>query len=201
MSGIINYNTLLQSLLSKRELLEEQLDSTERKYRRLKRDLKHSENAKQLLQKGAQETQQRLEYHISNIATLALTTVFDESYGFVARFVIRRNATECDLLLVKDGREMSPMDAVGGGVIDIISFALRIAYWSMKPNRPVFILDEPFRFLSVDLQDRASEMLKTISEELGLQIIMVSHLPNIIGSADKVFNVKQVKGKSIIEEV
>ena len=90
------------------------------------------------------------------------------------------------------------MDAVGGGVIDIISLSLRIAYWSMKPNRPVFILDEPLRFLSVDLQERASEMLKTISDELGVQIIMVSHLPNIIGSADKVFNVKQVKGKSVI---
>ena len=199
--NLTQINAKYNKLVSRRENYIEQLGDEERKLRQSKQQLKRATEALQLIQKAAQETQQQLEYHISNIVTLALTTVFDESYGFVARFVIRRNSTECDLLLIKDGQEMSPMDAVGGGVIDIISFALRIAYWSMKPNRPVFILDEPFRFLSVDLQERASEMIKTISSELGLQIIMVSHLPNIIGSADKIFNVKQIKGKSQMEEV
>ena len=199
--NLTQINAKYNKLVSRRENYIEQLGDEERKLRQSKQQLKRATEALQLIQKAAQETQQQLEYHISNIVTLALTTVFDESYGFIARFVIRRNSTECDLLLTKDGQEMSPMDAVGGGVIDIISFALRIAYWSMKPNRPVFILDEPFRFLSVDLQERASEMIKTISNELGLQIIMVSHLPNIIGSADKIFNVKQIKGKSQMEEV
>jgi len=199
--NLTQINAKYNKLVSRRENYIEQLGDEERKLRQSKQQLKRATEALQLIQKAAQETQQQLEYHISNIVTLALTTVFDESYGFIARFIIRRNSTECDLLLTKDGQEMSPMDAVGGGVIDIISFALRIAYWSMKPNRPVFILDEPFRFLSVDLQERASEMIKTISSELGLQIIMVSHLPNIIGSADKIFNVKQIKGKSQMEEV
>lgn len=201
MSGIREYNRKLNIFLGERQLLERQLDETQRKIRRSKNNLKRIKEAQQILQKAAAETQQMLEYHISNVCSLALAAVFPDPYEFRAKFVVRRNSTECDLLLVKDGNEISPMDAVGGGVIDIVSFGLRVAYWSIKPNRPVFVLDEPFRFLSVDLQERASEMLKTISEELGIQIIMVSHLPNIIGSADKVFKVKKVKGKSIVEEI
>ena len=201
MTSIQIYKNKLDKVIARKENLMSMLKDEQRNLKRQKRNLEHAEHAKQLLQKGAQETQKSLEYHISNIVSLALTAIFDASYEFRAKFVIRRNATECDLLLVKDGEEMSPMDAVGGGVIDVISFSLRVAYWSMKPNRPVMILDEPFRFLSVDLQERASEMIKTISEELGIQIIMVSHLPNIIGSADKVFKVTQSKGLSKIEEV
>jgi len=201
MIGIDAVNEKFRVKLGERKAFESLLQKEQREQRRLKRDSKYAEEAKQLIQKAAQETQKQLEYHISNVVTLALTTVFDEAYEFRAKFVIRRNTTECDLVLIKGDKEMSPMDAVGGGVIDIISFALRIAYWSMKPNRPVFILDEPFRFLSVDLQEKASDMIKTISEELKLQIIMVSHLPNIIGSADKIFRVTQKKGRSTIKEV
>jgi DNA repair exonuclease SbcCD ATPase subunit len=110
------------------------------------------------------------------------------------------NKAECDLLFVKDGQEIDPLTAAGGGAIDVASFALRAAIWGIKPTRPVFILDEPFRFVSVDLQEKCSEMLKKISETLGVQIIMVSHLPNIIGSADEIFKVQYVNGESKVSK-
>jgi DNA repair exonuclease SbcCD ATPase subunit len=63
-------------------------------------------------------------------------------------------------------------------------------------SRNVLILDEPFGNLSVDLMPRASEMIKQISERLGLQIIMVTHAEELIQAADKTFRVNIRKGIS-----
>ena len=49
------------------------------------------------------------------------------------------------------------------------------------------------RFLSRDLHHKATEMLKEISEKLGLQIIMVTHSEELIEAADKVFTIRAGK--------
>lgn len=78
------------------------------------------------------------------------------------------------------------------------SFALRCAFWSLKKTRHTLVLDEPFKFLSRDLIPKAAEMVQMISKELNLQIIMVSHIPDFIDSADKVFVVSQTMGESSV---
>jgi DNA repair exonuclease SbcCD ATPase subunit len=84
----------------------------------------------------------------------------------------------------------------GGGAKDIASIALRMAVWSICKTRALMILDEPCKFLSRGLQTKASEMLKMMSTELGIQIIMVSHVEEMITAADKVINVEKVDGIS-----
>jgi len=68
-------------------------------------------------------------------------------------------------------------------------------------SRPVLMLDEPFRYLSTGLLPRAGEMLKQISSELDLQIIMVTHAEELIDEADAVFSVDMNKGESIVRKV
>jgi ABC-type lipoprotein export system ATPase subunit len=61
-------------------------------------------------------------------------------------------------------------------------------------TRPVIILDEPLRFLSVDLQERASIMIKEISKKLGLQFIIITHEQTLASYADRVFETRIRKG-------
>lgn len=44
-------------------------------------------------------------------------------------------------------------------------------------------------------------MIKSLSDELGIQILMVSHSPEIIKSADRVFQVENDKGVAKIQTV
>jgi DNA repair exonuclease SbcCD ATPase subunit len=153
--------------------------------------------ARTIVQNVAEATQNKLEYHISNLVTAALKAVFPDPYTFELRFVQRRNKTEADLVFIKNGNETDDlMNTAGGGAVDVASFALRVALWSITKSRPVLIMDEAFKFLSVDLQEKASSMLKEISDKLGLQIILVSHLPQIISAADNVIMVENIKGES-----
>ncbi len=178
--------------------IERTLEETKKEVKELKRDLRRHEQAQEVIRQVALKTQQQLQFHISDIATMALEAVFDDPYQLIVEFIQRRNKTECDLYFSRDGEKIDPLSATGGGAVDVASFALRVASWSMSipRTRNTLILDEPFRYLSSNLLPKASEMLKEVSDKLGLQIIMVTHADELIESADRVFSVSKKKGIS-----
>ena len=83
------------------------------------------------------------------------------------------------------------------------SFALRVASWAMQnpKSNNVLLLDEPFRYLSVNLLSKASAMLQQIAQKLGLQIIMVTHSPELVEMADAIFEVSLKNKESTIAVV
>lgn len=178
--------------------IERSLSETKTTIKKKKRDLHRHEEAREIIREVGLKTQQQLQYNISDITSLALEAVFPNPYELKVDFVQRRNKTECDLLFVRNGMEIKPIDASGVGAVDIASFALRIASWSMaRPRtRNVIILDEPFKCLSDNYQERASIMIKEISQRLGLQFILVTHSETLATYADKIFKVSIKKGIS-----
>jgi DNA repair exonuclease SbcCD ATPase subunit len=159
------------------------------------------EQAREVIREVGIKTQQQLSFHISDITSLALEAVFNDPYKLEVEFIQRRNKTECDLFFVRTGERIDPLTASGGGAVDVAAFALRIASWSMaRPRtRNTIILDEPFRFLSADNQERASTMLKELSQRLEIQFIIVTHNPTLASYADKTFEVKIKNGKSKVD--
>jgi DNA repair exonuclease SbcCD ATPase subunit len=86
---------------------------------------------------------------------------------------------------------MNPVFSSGGGLLDITSFALRISFWHLNQNRNVMIFDEPMRFLSKELVPKAVEMVRMLSEKLGIQFIIVSHIEDFVEGADKNFRIEK----------
>lgn len=199
---IRNLRATVEQKRGKKEQIENQIQSLHSDIKALKKDIKRHEKAREVLKIVALKTQQQLQYHISDITTMALEAVFPDPYDLVAEFVQRRNKTECDLLFERYGERIDPLSASGGGAVDVASFALRVASWAMeRPRlRNTLILDEPFRYLSVNLLPKASEMLKRVSEDMKLQIIMVTHSEELMEGADKVFTVERRKGVSTVYE-
>ena len=177
--------------LNKAEFYKELLAETRTNLGLAEQAYRDALKAREVINIVAKETQQQLEMRITNIVTMALAAVFPDPYEFKLVFNERRNQTEADLLLVRDGEELSPVEGAGGGVLDVVSFALRIAVLLMSNHRRVIILDEPFRHLSADLQSKASEMMKMLSDKLGIQFIMVSHEEGIIDCADNIITIKK----------
>jgi DNA repair exonuclease SbcCD ATPase subunit len=146
------------------------------------------EIARNIIQTAAQITQTQLSDQLSKIVSMALQTIFEDPYEFKVDFVKRRNKTECDLLLTKNGQDFTPLDSCGYGIADIVSFALRIAYWKLEGKyRNTFFLDEPLRNLSRDRLPNASIMIKQLSKELKIQFIILTHNKTLIEAADRVF--------------
>jgi len=160
-----------------------------------------TERARTILQTVAANMQKTLEFHIANVVTMALASVFDDPYEFKVQFETRRNQTEVDFFFVRNGNEIDPIDNSGYGAVDVAALALRMAVWNISNSRALLMIDEPFKFLSRDLQTIASGLLKELSTQLNIQLLMVSHIPEIINEADRVFNVKLVNGVSKVTTI
>lgn len=197
------YRDFLNQQLGEKARIEKNRDVQKAILVDSKKSLRRHEQAREIVKIAGLKTQEQLSYHIGEIATLALDSIFEDPYELMVEFVERRNKIECDLYFVRQEEKVDPMSASGGGAVDVASFALRIASWSMQHprNRNTIILDEPLKNLSADLQEKGSAMLKEISKRLNIQFIIVTHEETLTAYADRVFKVRMNKGVSyIIEE-
>jgi len=146
--------------------------------------LRHLENAKIIIREIGAECQEMAQRRIDNVVTKCLQAVFGtHAYRFRLNFETKRGQTEASAVLVDAyGNELSPTDAVGGGVLDIVAFGLRLGCLALMRPRPaqVLVLDEPFRFLSKQYRGNVRKLLTELSEELGIQIVMVTHIPEFM---------------------
>lgn len=193
----------LDRLKGAKEETESQILDSNSSLKELEKDLHWHEQAREIVHEVGLKTQEQLQYHISDITSLALESVFNSPYKLAVQFVKRRNKSECDLLFERDGNFIDPLTASGGGVVDVAAFALRVVSWSMENphSRNAIILDEPLRFLSEDLQEKASMMIKELSDKLKLQFIIITHEPTLATYADKEFRGTIKNGISNIKEL
>ena len=200
---VTEFRSRLDRDKGRRDQIKGQLDAISKQARILSRERDYAEQAQVIIQQVAQSTQQELEYHISELVTLALASVFPDPYELKVHFVVRRGKTEADIVFSRDGEEVDPLSASGGGVVDIASFALRMALWRLSPkrSRAVFLMDEPMRFLSQEYIRLAGQMLQELSKRFGAQIVMVTHSRELAECADRVFEVKQRRGISEVKAI
>ena len=150
----------------------------------LQRSVSILDEAKTVIREIGAECQESAQRQIDNVVTRCLQAVFGENaYRFCLRFETKRGQTEASaVLLDENNNELSPTDAVGGGVLDVVAFALRLACLALMRPRPsqVLILDEPFRFLSTQYRENTKELLTELAQELQIQMIMVTHIPEFM---------------------
>jgi len=193
------YRTALNKALGKKEVLELQQKECKASFTQLEKRSLAVEKAQTIIQQVAKETQEQLRFHIEDIVRTCIEAVFDDAYVFNLEYEVKRNKTEAMLRFYKNGKEIDILSSSGGGLTDSAALGLRLAVWSLGNSNNVIILDESLKFLSKGLQPRMGEVLKEISNTLGLQLISVSHSDALIESADKIIEVKQVNGVSKVE--
>ena len=143
----------------------------------------------QVLQTSAAMVQNNFGGYISEIVTKAMHHVFPERINdrFIVRFRENRGQTECQLLIRSQcGSEAHPYQCSGGGVWDVLAFALRAVIVVLEqPKRSRFMIcDEPFKNLHGKLpRENALDMLYNTCKSLGIQCVVV-HQSDDGGSND-----------------
>jgi len=145
---------------------------------RIKNRVRDSITAQQVVQSVAKLVQTRMYSCVAAVVSRCLQAIFDEPYEFVMRFVEKRGRTEVELAFLRNGNEVDPMSASGGGVVDVSAFALRLAALVLAGSKvaKVLVLDEPFKFVSQEYRERLAELLVKLAEELHIQIVLVTHI-------------------------
>lgn len=198
LSELMNIHTRLQGRV---DGLTDEVKSISIQQEALKLRHKHELDAQALIQKAGQRIQQRLAQHLKDITQSFLDAVFPGAYQFVVRFVPARGKTDIILALTKNGTEMNPMKSNGGGVVDVVSTALRIACWSISKTRNTLLMDEPFKFLSARHRPQMGEIIRSLSDRLKLQMIIITHDPAIASVAHRTVTIDQQYRVSFVKSV
>ena len=181
-----------------KELIEKDIENSTNSIKKIAEDINVHKEAEEVINAAILITQEGTKEFIESIVTKALQIVYDDSYSFVMEFNIKRNQTEITLLVQQED-QLYELNQLGGGVSDVVSLALRLAFYALtdynKSN--VFVLDEVGRNLG-QKRIKFGEMMKELSECLGLQLIVVTHSGDIAGQADRIYEIEHKNGLSKI---
>jgi DNA repair exonuclease SbcCD ATPase subunit len=166
------------------------------------------ERVRLLLQEAASHAREQGRRQVEFMVTQALQFVFGGDLDFKVVIEEKRDRPEAEFYVCSnyggDLRvETAPQDARGGGVVDVISLALRLALLqAFRPpvGGPV-ILDEPAKHVSEEFSPQVAQFLKSFSQGLGRQVIMVSHNQHLADSADVAYLVEMSQGRSSVRRV
>lgn len=178
MQPLTEHRCKLDKLLTQHRLAVAKVKDERKTLAQAEQDYAEAVEAQKLLQEVAQQVQQQAHSQIAAVVTKCLRTVFGEdAYEFRILFEQKRGKTEARLVFLREGQEVDPLDAAGGGIIDVAGFALRLA--SLVLARPVrrrlLVLDEPMKHLSANYRPRMRELLEILAGELGIQFVLVTH--------------------------
>lgn len=160
------------------------------------------EECKFIVQDVSEKAQKKLADTLNTIVTNALATVFTDPYEFKIEIEAKANVVQATPTLIKDGEPYGLKSDVGYGVVDVAALALRVALLSLQKNHNnVLILDEPFTAIGDRDKARACMLLKTMSEELGIQFIIVTHVAEIKEIADLLIEIDRKDNTSFVKDV
>ena len=169
--------TALEIKKDKVETLGRRKENLEKKISDLEID--KLEQASLILQKLSEKQREIAKTRLEELGSQALQYSLGNNYRMVIELSESRKRPQAFLYVIDDdkGVKTSPLDDNGGGIIDIISIALRLVV--LQAHEPVIdgpiILDEPFKMVSKEYIPMLSDFLKKISNDFGRQIIMVTH--------------------------
>lgn len=179
--------------------LRQQRDELARQKEELTRQVQLCRQVEGVLRRLGLAARTRVCAHLEAVVTKALQYVYGPEFSFEIEHTERRGRPSVEFYVVSQGIRNRPQEARGGGVVDTVSLALRIAVLTLfrRPylNGPL-ILDEPGKHLDAQGAVRLGEFLAFISRAFRRQIIVVTHHEAVAAYADHTYQVLYVDGIS-----
>lgn len=212
----MDYNTELQDLKNvydkikifyhnekgKTEQLKEQKSNLETLLQSILQNIDVLEKVRILLQKVSEYAREQARQQIEALVTHCLQYIFDTNIEFRIEINEVRGRPEAEFYVLSsingDVIKTKPQEARGGGVVDIISLAIRIAMLessNLDVKGPI-ILDEPAKHVSDDYITRVAEFLKQVSTMFDRQVIMVTHNKHLSEISDQGYRIEMADGVS-----
>lgn len=192
--------TRYAALRAEENLLKEQLTKAVAEHEQAVSDWELYQKVTQLLIKTSEFAKTEVKKRIEDIVTSALNTVFEGDYSFTIDVVQRAGRIECDYFLENNNTkvQLSPPDySRGGGVVDVICLALRLAVIELTGSMSnTVLLDEPTKHVSAEYAPNVADFLKSYSDDFGRQILCVTHQEALTTVADNKLCITQKNGRS-----
>lgn len=144
---------------------------------------------------------------VERLLTEALQAVFDDQDLSVRADVdIQRGKVSVDLVTIQkrsDGTVIEGLsgDSFGGAVQTVQSVMLRIIVMRRRSLRSFLILDESLPAFDPNYVCNMGKFLSVLCSRLGMDILLVTHDPALVDTADKAYRIRYFETGSKFEEI
>ncbi len=205
-----NFFKLYQTVerkIGERERIKKEISEKESELKKIEKERDILKKSSEILKNAYEKVRKNTIEGIESLVNKALQKIFDDLI-FKIELEDERNKKVAKPLIKKITQDFEfegdPLNTSGGTVSQIISLALRISILEKSLN-PRFegplILDEPLTFLDEGSKRKIGDFIKSISEYLKRQIILITHDRILMEIGDKIFYVTQEEGESKVQEI
>lgn len=185
-----------------RETLQAQKNEALVSLQKARDDIDTWEKVQKIFALASDQARQQLKVFIEETVTKALQVAgFPGQPRFKVLLTERAGSPAAEWRIIEareDGSEMetSVEDSHGGGLVDVVSLALRLALLqrSWPKPAPLIILDEPAKHVSAEYAPNVAYFLKEFCAATGVQAIMVTHNETLADMADVAIHVSKPAG-------
>ncbi|MDO5036824.1 MAG: ATPase [Tissierellia bacterium] len=202
-----NLQSEVDSRKGEKRVLDEELDRVKTQLLAIEKKEKLLDQVVLLLQETADYARNQAKNQVEDLVSKCLQYIFESDIEFIIEFSESRNLPVAEFYVQSDydgySVKTKPEEARGGGVVDIISLALRISFLEIyRPtvNGPLF-LDEPGKHVSEDYIFNLGEFIKESANMFDRQVIMVTHNPHLAQICDLIYQVDLKNGVSQVKKM
>ena len=178
------------------------LEHAQKEYKRLEKEQDELNLTMAYFNKLVDSKRKEIMDKVVGLVTYGLQSVFQNpTMKLVVRERLQRNQKFYTLAISIDGVETDDWNSASGGVVDVLSFMLRVVLLSVSSNRKFVVLDEPFKGLSKGYRENLGTFLNLLADKLGIQFLIVSHQDEINSAADALYEIRNIEGESKILRV
>lgn len=203
---IQDVNLSVARILAVRQTKEDTLNNLKRSLEQATTSIELYDEVLIFLQMIGDAARNAAKVELEHLVTNALQFIFGPTYSFKIEVRNTKRGPEAHFYVVTTAGDKEIITSLensrGGGIIDIVSTALRFAL--LELSSPVsdgpIILDEPFKHVSEEFIDDAATLLRYMVDNSGRQIIMSTHQKRLAGIPEATsYLVTQKSGISKVE--
>jgi len=162
-----------------------------------------------LLQSYSEAEHDQLRSRVEALVTMGLQAVFDATLSFRCAPDVSRGQAVINFTVVSTDpatgaeTESSVLEARGGGLAAIIGLLLRVVVIALHPERrrKLLVLDETLGMVSADHHEHLAVFLRRLVDDLGMQILLVTHAPGQAAHADCIYRIGHDGSKSLVTAI
>jgi len=183
-----------QILADKKEALEAKEEA--------QKELAIYDKAQILLQKTSDYARQQIKSKIEEIVSQALNVVYGGNHSFIVDLDVKGSRPIAEYYL-DDGTTITKLEKPdydrGGGKVDIISLALRLAVNEIRGVKGPIFLDEVGKHVDNEAIINVAYFLKEFSNKFDKQIILITHEQALAEIGEVSIEVEKKNGESQVE--
>lgn len=193
--------------LGKKDKIEEGLKSYKATLDEIELELDLLSKVSILFQKTSEFAREQAKDQIESLVTKCLQYIFESNIEFLIEIEELRGKSNAEFYVISQVEDIliktKPELSRGGGVVDIVSLALRIAF--LQTHKPriegPLILDEPAKHVSDEYIFNVSDFLKQTSELFNRQVIMVTHNNHLAAIGSNAYKVDMKGSETTVDTV